>query len=213
MATRIIIDISVGLTDSIPVWPGSTGFDLQFTSKLITGVSSNNSKIECDVHVGTHIDAPSHFIEGGLTVENLSLDKMIGDVYVVDLQNINMIDEKILSAQKYPENLKKLLIKTDNSYLWSRNETKFNKDYVALTEDGAQWIVDNNIDLVGIDYLSIQRFNDPSTTHEILLKHEVVILEGICLSNVEQGCYELLCLPIKIVGADGAPARAVLIKN
>lgn len=207
-----IIDISVGLEKNMSAWPGSAGFNIYSTSKLNPGVCSNNSKIECDVHIGTHIDAPWHFLEEGLTVEKLSLNKMIGDVYVVDLRNVDAIDRIILSSQHYPDNLNKLLIKTDNSELWRKKEIKFQKDYVALTKDGAQWIVDNNIELVGIDYLSIQRFDDPFTTHEILLKHETIILEGICLSNVESGCYELLCLPMKLVGADGAPARAVLLK-
>ena len=207
-----IIDITVGLERNMPSWPGSIGFNIDSTSELSSGKCSNNSKIECDVHIGTHIDAPWHFIEDGLTVEKLSLDKMIGEVCVIDLQDVEMIDREILSKQNYPDNLKRILFKTNNSKLWKNKETNFKKDYVALTKDGAEWIVENSIELVGIDYLSIQRFSDSYATHEILLKNEIVILEGVCLSNVEPGSYELFCLPMKIIGADGAPARVILMR-
>ena len=205
-----LIDISLGLDSGMPSWPGSVGFEIDRTSDLVEGKTSNNSRISCDVHIGTHIDAPWHVLEQGTTMEMLDLGKMIGDVFVVDVRGETVIDRTLLERLAFPENMSRVLFRTDNSVLWSSGEKRFRQDYVALTADAAQWVADNGICLVGIDYLSIQRFNDPPATHEILLQHEIVILEGICLDGVEEGNYELICLPIKLVGADGAPARAVL---
>lgn len=173
----------------------------------------NNSKLECDVHIGTHIDAPWHFVPKGKTIEQLSLNKLIGEAFVINMTGLSEISKESLERLNIPSGVKKLLIRTDNSEHWRKKKPYFNKKYVALTADAASWIVENGIELVGIDYLSIQRYEDPPLTHEILLKAETVIVEGLNLSEVDPGIYEFICLPIKLVGADGAPARAVLRKK
>lgn len=205
-----IIDISVGLQPQIPVWPGSEGFNLFQTMRLDNGDEANVSQLEMDVHVGTHVDAPWHFVTDGSTVEQLSLDVLIGMATVVHLPNITSVTAKDLESLALPENTTRLLLHTRNSKLWDNEVTEFQKDFVALTADAAQWVVDHGIRLIGVDYLSVQRFYDSPLTHEILLKAGVIIVEGLNLTNVLPGAYQLICLPLKLVGSDGAPARAVL---
>lgn len=165
-----------------------------------------------DVHVGTHIDAPWHFIPGGKTVEELELSKLMGNAYVASFPGVPEISREMLEAAHIPDDIPRLLLKTDNSKQWTEGQNKFKTDYVAITPDAAGWLVENDFVLVGIDYLSIQKFGDSSLTHEILLDAEVVIVEGLNLAHVDEGAYELYCLPLKLVGSDGAPARALLRK-
>ena len=121
-----------------------------------------------------------------------------------------MIEELKSLILNLPSGIVRLLLRTRNSELWSVKIPEFKKDFVALTHDAAQWIVDKGIRLVGVDYLSVQRFYDDSRTHQILLGADVIALEGLDLSEVKPGFYELICLPLKLVGAEGAPTRVVL---
>jgi arylformamidase len=205
-----IIDITVPLQSGIPVWPGSPGLEITQIKHLEAGDSSNVSRLGCDVHTGTHIDAPSHFIENGCTVEHLSLDIMVGPCSVAFLPEVMEVTHIDLDCLHLPTNTKRLLLRTRNSEFWKEGITGFRKDYTALTAKAAQWVVEQGINLIGIDYLSVQRYNDNSSTHKILLEAGVVILEGLSLANVEPGLYELICLPLKLIDAEGAPARAVL---
>lgn len=163
-----------------------------------------------DVHVGTHIDAPWHFIADGKTVEEIELNKLLGTAYVADLPGEPEINRQLLEKMDVPGGISRLLLKTDNSEQWLHGMKEFKEDYVALTRSAAEWLVENKFVLVGIDYLSIQKFGDSCLTHEILLGAEIVIVEGLNLANVNEGVYELYCLPLKLAGADGAPARALL---
>ena len=208
MAT--IIDISVPLRAGMPVWPDSPGYHLTQFQSMEAGDAWNNSRLDSDVHVGTHIDAPRHFLPKGSTIDALPLEVLIGPAVVVSLPEVEAITRADLERLNLPRGVQRLLFRTRNSRLWTSGETKFRKDFVALTADAAAWIVDRQIRLVGIDYLSIQRFDDSPETHRILLENAVVILEGLNLSRVEPGPYELICLPLNLVGAEGAPARAVL---
>lgn len=203
-----IIDISVPLYEGMPVWPQSPGIRHEWVKRIDRGNNSNDSVLHCDVHLGTHIDAPFHFCENGRMVEELSLEVLCGSVYVADLTLVDAIGEDDLSFIELPDDTERLLFKTSNSKLWK--EGKFNPKYVALTKGGAQWIVDRGIQLVGIDYLSIGSYHDSSPTHRVLLGAEVVIVEGLNLTNVQPGRYELVCLPMKFTGAEGAPARVIL---
>lgn len=208
-----IIDISVPLKSDLPVWPGSPGFKLYRTMNLAAGDEANVSQLDTDVHVGTHVDAPCHFIESGTAVEDLSLDVLMGEAYVAELPEVQAVTALDLEKLNLPPKTTRLLLHTTNSRLWQDNVTEFNKEFVALTADGAQWLVDKGIRLIGVDYLSVQRYNDSTLTHEILLKAGIIIVEGLNLTNVAAGMYQLVCLPIKLVGSDGSPARAVLIKD
>jgi arylformamidase len=138
------------------------------------------------------------------------LEPFLGPVVVCDLRGENLISAEALARLELPPETKRLLFRTSNSDLWAQGVNEFYRDYTALSEDGARWIADHGIGLVGMDYLSIQRYEDSPVTHEILLEAGVVILEGLDLSGVDPGSYELVCLPLLVVGGEGAPARAVL---
>jgi len=205
-----IIDISVPMHSKMPMWPGSAGFRLTHTRQIRDGNSSNISKIEFDIHVGTHVDAPLHFRENGNPVEQLDLEVMVGPAVVADLMNLRNITADDLEALNLQIGIERLLLRTTNSRLLANGVNEFSEDFVALTADAAQWVVNNGIRLIGIDYLSIQRYSDDSLTHLILLSAGVIIVEGLNLLEVEAGHYELICLPLKIIGAEGAPSRAIL---
>ena len=204
------IDISVGMHPDFPRWPGTPGFSLEWFKRLEAGDSCNNSRLDSDVHVGTHVEAPLHYIQEGKTVDRLPLDVLIGPAWVAYMPDVMAVTAANLSALALPDRIERLLLRTGNSTLWAAGKRDFQPDFVALTEDAAHWLVEKEIRLVGIDYLSVQRYKDGPAVHKILLGAEVVIVEGLNLADVEAGQYELICLPIKIIGAEGAPARAVL---
>ncbi len=207
-----IIDISVGLENGMVAWPGSIGYTHEWTGHIGPGSDSNNSVMHTDVHIGTHLDAPLHFVAGGGTVEGLPLDVLVGPAWVADLPELagGAISADVLDGADIPDGTERLLLRTGNSTLWHDGHDAFYEDFAALTADGAQWVVDRGIRLVGVDYLSVQRFHDGPETHQILLGAEVIAVEGLNLYDVEPGRYELIVLPLKLVGAEGAPARAIL---
>ena len=205
-----IIDITVPLTTRMPVWPGHKGIRVTPTMRLEDGDSSNVSRLDLNLHTGTHVDAPRHFLQNGTTVEQLPLGVLIGPSYVAHLPDAADVTPRNLTDLNLPSGIERLLLRTRNSELWAAKTTEFREDFVALTREAAQWIVDRKISLIGVDYLSVQRYNDDSQTHQILLGADTVVLEGLNLSNVETGFYELICLPLKLVGAEAAPARAIL---
>ncbi len=168
----------------------------------------NDSNLSMNVHTGTHVDAPCHHLPGGAGAEALPLSAMIGEVVVMDVSATPDISPAVLEKEWPLAGARRVLFKTRNSNAWSRG--RFDENYSALREDTADWLLARQVCLVGIDALSIQRFSDPPTVHRKLLGAGVVLLEGLDLSSASAGRYELLCLPIKLVGADGAPARAVL---
>jgi arylformamidase len=209
-----IVDISVPINPGLPVWPGDPQIEIERYRLISDGNNSNDSRITCSVHSGTHVDAPAHFIENGASIEQLPLEILMGPVRVVGLLEAEIITPQLLEAQALAPETRRLLIKTKNSALWADPGHPFNPDFVALNSESARWIVKKGIDLVGIDYLSIQRFKDTEPlTHSILLEAGIVIVEGLDLRMVDPGNYQLCCLPIKLAGCEGAPARAVLIQQ
>ena len=206
-----IFDISVPLGRGLPAWPGSIGMRLERVCRIENGDKANVSKLTCDVHTGTHIDAPSHFITGGNTVTQIPLDVLIGEAIVADLTTVSIITPSDLAGLELPPGTKRLLLRTKNSKLWEDYGNEFCSAFVALTPEAAQWVVNRGIKLLGIDYLSIEPFTDSTQqTHITLLSAGVVILEGLNLSQIVPDTYELICLPLKLVEAEGAPARAIL---
>jgi arylformamidase len=177
---------------------------------MAKGDNNNVSRLECGVHTGTHVDAPWHFLEEGSTVERLPLDVMIGEAFVAYLPQADVVTAETLTGLALPTGTTRLLLRTRNSELWERGVTEFREDFVALTSDAVHWLVDQGIRLIGVDYLSVHRHGDGPLIHQILLRAGVVIVEGLNLAGVEPGKYELICLPLRLNGADGAPARAVL---
>jgi arylformamidase len=208
-----IYDISLTLSPSLPTWPGDPGLILEQFESIDKGSHVNVTSISSSLHVGTHVDAPHHFLNDGRTVENLPLDVLIGPCYVMQLPDgVDAITSDVLARTEVSSDMKRVLFGTSNSHYWARGESKFQEDFVAITEDGAEWLVEHGVQLVGIDYLSVAPFGDSDPTHHVLLKAGVVILEGLNLSNVVRGFYTLYCLPLKVSGADGAPARAILMQ-
>ena len=209
-----IFDISLTITSDLPVWPGDPGVELTQTESMDKGGQVNVTRMNLGVHTGTHVDAPHHFLNDGRTVEQLPLEALVGPCYVVQLPDgVEAITSEVLDRTEITRDMKRVLFGTRNSHLWSKGETKFQTDFVAITEDGAEWLVERGVQLVGVDYLSVAPYDDSTPTHEVLLKAGVVVVEGLNLSKVMRGFYELYCLPLKIAGSDGAPARAILIQS
>jgi arylformamidase len=206
-----IYDVSVGISPQMPVWPGDPSVRLERVREIARGANSNVSHLTCGVHVGTHVDAPSHFLDGAPSVETLSMKVLNGRAYVVDLLEAEVLDAETLEASGIPPRTQRLLFKTRNSEYWARGVTKFQTDFVAVDRSGAEWLVQKGVQLVGIDYLSIAPYGESRPTHHVLLQAGVVVVEGLDLSQVSRGRYTLHCLPLKLMGSDGAPARAILV--
>ncbi len=207
-----VIDISVPISPAMHTYPGDPAVEIQTASAIARGDSNNSSRIVMGSHTGTHVDAPRHFIEDRLSVDKLPMDVLVGKVYVAEILTTTQIGVNELEKASIPPDTKRIIFKTVNSKLiWKAKE--FQPDYISLSGEGAQWLLRMGIRLVGIDYLSIEKFNSPHhEVHHALLDANVVILEGLNLIGVSPGEYTLCCLPLKIGGGDGAPARAVLIE-
>ncbi len=207
-----IYDISLPISPELPVWPGDPGVVMQRLSRIEAGEEANVTHISLGVHTGTHVDAPYHFLGGDTpTVDQLPLKILSGRAYVLHLPEVEQITAAVLQGADIPPRTRRLLFKTRNSQYWAHHLGGFQTDFVAISPDGAQYLVDRGIKLVGVDYLSVAPFRNSVPTHQILLKAGVVIVEGLNLAQITQGRYTLHCLPLKLVGCDGAPARAILI--
>lgn len=206
-------DISIPIHTQMPVWPGDPPIQIQRISKIEEGNSANVSKITMTVHAGTHIDAPYHFLGGNSdTVDKLPLNLLTGRAYVLHLpDDVDLITSGILKNSEIPPRTRRILFKTRNSKLWKNTAHEFKKDFVAISPDGAKFLIERGVKLVGVDYLSVAPFEDGAPTHTLLLEAGVIIVEGLDLSLVTQGRYTLYCLPLKLSGVDGAPARVILV--
>jgi arylformamidase len=206
-------DISLTITPDLPVWPGDPSVVVEQVDFISKGAIANVSRISMGVHTGTHIDAPHHFIDDDpTTVDRLPLNILTGRVYVVEIPDeVGLITAMTLQRAGIPPRTRRLLFKTRNSKLWARGEAAFRQDFVALSAGAAAYLVERGVRLVGVDYLSVAPFDSSTPTHTILLKAGVVIVEGLNLANVSLGRYMLYCLPLKLGGCEGAPARAILV--
>lgn len=208
-----VYDISVTLQPGIPLWPGDPPLVLERVQKIEEGADANVSRLDMGVHTGTHIDAPYHFLTDGGLVEDISLDVLIGPAQVIEFpESCDRITAAVLQEAGIKNGVQRLLFKTRNSACWVGG-TPFRDDFIALWPDGAEYLVESGVKLVGIDYLSVAPFTDGVTTHRILLEGGIVILEGIDLSQAPAGDYVLYCLPLKLGRCEGAPARAILQKE
>lgn len=208
-----IYDLTLPVSAHLPTWPGDSPILIQRTQKMEEGAEANVTHLSFSAHVGTHVDAPYHFLgEGHRGVDQLPLEVLTGRAYVLALPDeVKLITAALLEASNLPARTRRVLFKTYNSRLWEGGMQAFYKDFVALSADGAQYLVARGIKLVGIDYLSIAPYAHGFETHRILLEAGVVIVEGLNLSRVAQGRYMLYCLPMLLPGADGAPARVILL--
>ena len=209
-----IYDISLTISPTLPTWPGDPGLELEQFESMDKGAHANVTRISSSVHLGTHVDAPHHFLNDGRTIEQLPLEVLTGPCYVVQFPDgVESITADVLDRVEITPGLKRVLFGTSNSHFWANNEKEFQTDFVAISEDGAEWLVKHGIELVGVDYLSVAPYGDSTPTHKVLLEAGVVVVEGLNLANVVRGFYDLYCLPLKIEGSDGAPARAILIQS
>ena len=205
-----VYDISVAIEPGLPIWPGDVPLELERVQQIQKGDISNVTKISCSVHVGTHVDAPVHFLEEGKGIDALPFRVLNGRAYVVHLPEVDLITSAVLEQAGVPPRTRRVLFKTKNSQFWNDPHHEFKQEFVGLDESAAIWLVKKGVQLVGVDYLSVAPFMNPQPTHKVLLANDVVILEGLDLRQVSQGRYMLHCLPLKISGSDGAPARAIL---
>jgi arylformamidase len=204
-----IFDVSVPVREGMPHYPDDPGVHCERARSLARGDSANVSRLDFGVHSGTHVDAPLHFLEGEGAADSLPLAAMVGAADVVDATALpdGPIDAPALNGLAIPDDCDRVLLKTRNGRLWELDD--FSHDFISLDASGARHLVERGIVLVGIDYLSI----GDADAHRVLLSSGVVPLEGLDLRAVEPGRYTLACLPLKLVGADGAPARVVLLRQ
>ena len=206
-----LIDVSVPLDATLPSYPGNVPFTLEAVKRIARGDSSNVSALHLSAHSGTHVDAPRHFFDDGLGTEALPLEMLIGRTRVIELTSRTGIDADELAGLDLSEDVR-VLFKTPNSRLWGSPE--FHKDYVGVTESGAEHLIARGIKVVGVDYLSVEEFKKPGApAHHVLLGGGAIVIEGLNLRDVDPGIYEMICLPLRIVGSDGAPARVLLRKS
>jgi arylformamidase len=205
------IDISVALHNGMVTWPGDAPFERTSTLEIANGDQCNLSQISTTAHIGTHMDAPRHYLPGAAGMETMPITASIGRARVIEIQDPEIIRISELEPYRLAKG-ERALFKTRNSgYAWKSDE--FRKKYVHIDPEGARYLVECGVQTVGVDYLSVGGFESGGPeTHRILLEAGIWIIEGLRLEHVEPGEYELICLPLKILGGDGAPARAVLRK-
>ena len=208
-----IYDLSVPISGALPTYPGDPGIQIRNWSSFAKGDNANVSALSFGAHTGTHVDAPAHFIEGTKKVESLDLDVLIGEAEVIELPEDRRVIDKEFVAANCAAGTIRVLFKSRNSAFWSSNDADFRTDFTYVDVGAAEWLVEHGMKLVGIDYLSVEKFGSKDhEVHRTLLSREVIILEGLNLAAVPAGRYELICLPLRLRTdlGDGAPARAVL---
>jgi arylformamidase len=205
----MIYDISLPISNDLPVWPGDVPVAVTSTDP---DSLPRVSHITLSCHAGTHVDAPGHFLRDGAMTDQLPLDILIGPVWVAHLPGPGPITVARLAGAGIPEGPIRLLIRTDNS---ERRLTHrgFDPDYVALTPDAADLLLARGIRLLGVDGPSVEMFSAGFSIHRALLDAGVVVVENLALEGIASGAYRLVCLPLRIAGVEGAPARAILIRE
>lgn len=206
-----LIDVSVPIDSHLATYPGDTPFTLQAIKRCARGDSANLSTLHMSAHTGTHVDAPRHFFDDGGGVETLPLEILCGRTRIIELTTRRSVTAEDLAPFDLSEDVR-LLLKTHNSRLWGTPE--FHTDFIGVTEGGARFLVDRGVKVLGIDYLSVEDYETPGApAHHVLLGGGTIVIEGLNLRDVEPGIYEMFCLPLPVVGSDGAPARVVLRRN
>lgn len=203
------IDVSVPITDGMISWPGDPKVHIKRAINIDKGAEANVTKLNMGAHTGTHMDAPRHFLNTRVGIDKIPLDNIIGKARVIEIRGRDIIDADDLRPHRIRKG-ERVLFKTDNSKTrWYLKP--FSKDFVALSLDAARFLADRKIKTMGIDYLSIGSLkSDGGEIHRVLLKAGVWPIEGLDLGKVEPGDYEMICLPLRLVGSDGSPARVVI---
>jgi arylformamidase len=208
-APRRLWDVSVPNRPDMHFYPGDPTLEQTRIRAIARGDAANLTHLSLGVHTGTHVDAPAHFIDGAATLDQVPLDRMVGPAQVLDVRGRAAIDAAALGGHAITADI--VLFHTDNSDRWER--AGFQKDFVYLARDAAELLAARGVKTVGWDYLSIEQFGSQTfEVHKLLLGREILIIEGLDLRAIEAGTYQLACLPLKLEGVDGAPARAVLMR-
>jgi arylformamidase len=202
------IDVSVPLAMERPSWPGDPPFVYEETDTIAKGGVANCARMSLSVHFGTHVDAPYHFVPGGKTIDRLEPDHLVGPGLVVDLTRVEGLIEPADLEGKVPPGTRRVLAKTRNGAIVC--DRTFHTDFVSFSEAAARWLAARGVRLLGIDYFSAAPYDDLVPAHVAFLGAGGAIIENVDLREVEPGEYEILCLPIKIQGSGGAPARVLL---
>lgn len=206
-------DITLPLRPDLPVYPGEPGPQREDLARLDRGDPANVSSLFLGLHTGTHLDAPVHFLPDGVGIDEVPLDALIGPARVIEVSGDREIDGGALAAAG-ALGAQRILCRTRNSALWSESPAEFRRDYLGLGTPGAEWLIARGVRAIGIDYLSIEDFDAPGhPVHHALLSAGVAIIEGLDLRDVPPGDYFLVCLPLRLPGADGSPVRAVLLSD
>jgi arylformamidase len=211
-----IHDVSLGIAEDMLVWPGDPSVEVLPRLQISKGDAANVSELRIGTHTGTHVDPPIHFIEGGPGIDQVSLDVLFGPATVADLRGhpgpLGRSDFEHLNLSPI---VTRLLLKTDNSDQWTMpRPIEFENDYTCLSVEAAEWLIERGIQLIGVDYLSVEQKGAAGhPVHVKLLSNGVVIVEGLDLSAIDPGVYTLVCLPLKILDGDGGPARGLLIEE
>ena len=203
------IDVSVPLHNGMAHWPDDRAFDRAETLQIAKGDPCNLSEFCASAHIGTHMDAPRHYLPDGAGIESFPISAGVGRARVIAIQDRELIRVHELRPYRLAEG-ERVLFKTWNSeQCWTTS--KFQEKFVYIPRETAEYLAQCGVQTVGVDYLSVGGYElDGSETHRALLKAGIWIIEGLNLKDVEPGDYELICLPLKLMGSDGAPARAVL---
>ncbi len=205
-----LFDVTVSLHSGVPVWPGDPPAMIERVASIKNGDGYNGSRINSSLHWGTHIDAPFHVNPRGWTIDQIPLEILVGEVQVMEFSDCSQITAADIE-EKYIAGVERLLFKTRNSEWWSEIPLRFHENFTSLTKEAAEFLIETNVKLVGIDYLSIDLYKEESLpVHHILYQRNVVGIEGLDLSSISPGKYEMYCLPMRIAKGDGAPARVVL---
>ena len=207
-----IYDVSQPIRETMVVWPGDPNPVVRLLSDRQQGAAANVRHIALSTHTGTHVDAPDHFVDGGASVDQVALERLMGPCMVLDVESGDVIEAQDL-ARVWPasDSPQRVLLKTANSRRRLLHDNLFHSDFVALSPEAAQFLVSAGVLTVGIDYYSIEPFGSPGhLTHAALLSHDVLVIEGVDLTAIAPGRYRMACLPLRLVGADGAPARVLL---
>ncbi len=207
-----LYDISVPISERLPVWPGDPAIEVTRTGKIEEGAPANVSQLRMGTHTGTHVDPPFHFLADGPTLSEIDLERYVGPAWVADCRGTREVSREQLEQAGIPSGTTRLLLLTDNSAHWDDPYQPFNREFVDIAVSGAEWMVAHGIRLVGIDYASVDNISDENgPAHHVLLPNDVLIIENLDLRHVPPGReYDLVCLPLKIEGGDGAPARVIL---
>ncbi|MDT8445721.1 MAG: cyclase family protein [bacterium] len=204
-------DLTLSHSDQLALWPQDPPFVRDYIYQLEAGDPVTISRLSFSSHLGTHVDAPLHFYAEGASVDQLDLEILIGPALVVDCGGAQVVDRALIEGLLEGRRPARLLLKTKNStYL---KEPQLRSDWVGLKTDAAQWLVEMGVQFIGIDYLTIGSPQDNMPVHKALLSAPVIIAEGLDLLEVPAGLYQLICLPLKVTGGDGAPARVVLVES